>query len=220
MSRPQRLLVKSPAVWRIIIAPARIELVEAMRGCAPCSVAELAELLDRPADGLYQHVDRLREVGVIVDAGYRKVGNHLEQVIDLAADDFRIDFDDLSGDEEQAALVDTLSTFARAATRYAKKAAEAGELEPRMERRNLAINYELTWLDDEGVQRLRGLIDEIRQLCDDGRKNRKGRQFVTFNTFVPVVRKRRAKRRRRKPGPLMTTTTADGQPPTQASSTD
>ena len=55
-TRPKVQLITSPAVWRTMIAPARIEIIEAMRCAAPCAIAEIAELLGRPADGLYRHI--------------------------------------------------------------------------------------------------------------------------------------------------------------------
>jgi len=61
--------IAEPAAIRAIASPVRQELVdtlEALGGVA--TVAELAEQLGRPADGLYYHVEILRRAGLFVAA--------------------------------------------------------------------------------------------------------------------------------------------------------
>ncbi|MFM8697874.1 MAG: winged helix-turn-helix domain-containing protein, partial [Phycisphaerales bacterium] len=53
------------------MAPVRFELVEVMRDIAPCSVGELADAVDRPADSIYPHLRQLVRIGVVVEAGSR-----------------------------------------------------------------------------------------------------------------------------------------------------
>jgi hypothetical protein len=72
VTRPAKFasgLIADPAAITVLASPVRQELVdtvEALGGAA--SVAELAEQLGRPADGLYYHVDILRRAGLLVDA--------------------------------------------------------------------------------------------------------------------------------------------------------
>ena len=63
MPRPAIHLITTPKAWAVYIAPARLELVETMRLIAPCSIAELAASIDRPADTLYRHIEKLRKIG-------------------------------------------------------------------------------------------------------------------------------------------------------------
>jgi len=66
-------LIADPAAITVLASPVRQELVdtvEALGGAA--SIAELAEQLGRPADGLYYHVEILRRAGLLVAAAGRR----------------------------------------------------------------------------------------------------------------------------------------------------
>jgi hypothetical protein len=66
-------LVADPAAITVLASPVRQELVdtvEALGGVA--TIAELAEQLGRPADGLYYHVEILRRAGLLVTATDRR----------------------------------------------------------------------------------------------------------------------------------------------------
>ncbi len=201
MARPAQHLVTSPDIWRLMLAPARMEIIEAMRCIAPCSIAELAEMLDRPADGLYQHIRALQGAGIIVSAGYLKRGKHVEAVLDLSADDYRIAFADATGDAERAAIVETAGTFCRALTRCTMKAADAKAIKLAAGERNLMIEYDLTWLDDGEFAELRRLVTAVHRLCEKGRQKRGSGEgaaalaslYSVLCMAMPVVRTRHAK---------------------------
>ncbi len=192
-TRPKVQLITSPAVWRTMIAPARIEIIEAMRCAAPCAIAEIAELLGRPADGLYRHIRLLMQAGIVREVGFRKAGRRTEQVFDLTASDYRIAFADSTGAAERTAIAETVSVFARSVSRYAGKAAAARALVLEPGKRNLLIDYDLTWLEAEAVAQLRTLVGRIHALCERGRRRRKGELYVNLCTLMPVVRSRRGK---------------------------
>lgn len=199
MTRAKTLFVRSPQQWAVLSAPRRIEIVEALRCLAPCSLADVAVLLDRPADTLYRHVEQLTEAGVVQAVGYRKVGRHVEQIFDLVADDFQIDF--AQGEAERVAVAETVRRFAGSAAKVAAAAASSGQmvLGPK---RNLVIDYELTWLTPEGFAQARRLIDQWKALLSEGRKARQGQLYLTLALALPVTRRRRARPRRSKPGPI------------------
>lgn len=91
------LLISTPAQWKAISSPARFEMIEFMRAVAPCSLAELGERMDRPADSLYHHIRRLQKAGIVELIEKRKVGRRVESVYDLVANDLKFDFDLTSG---------------------------------------------------------------------------------------------------------------------------
>ena len=192
-TRPKVQLITSPAVWRTMIAPARVEIIEAMRCAAPCGIAEIGELLGRPADGLYRHIRLLMQAGIVREVGFRKVGRRTEQVFDLTASDYRIAFADSTGAAERTAIAETVSVFARSVSRYAGKAAAARALVLEPEKQNLLIDYDLTWLEPDAVKQLRTLVGRIHELCERGRRRRKGELYVNLCTLMPVVRSRRGK---------------------------
>lgn len=93
-TRPAVAFVTDPQQWSVLNSPIRLEIAEMLRCIAPCSVAELAEALHRPADTLYRQLEQLEQSGFVRRVGYRKVGRHAEQLVDLTASDFIIDFDE------------------------------------------------------------------------------------------------------------------------------
>lgn len=197
MKRPPLRLVSSPSAWRVLMSPVRHEIVEAVRLLGPCSIADVAELIDRPADSLYKHVQQLQDGGFIAEAGFRKGDRNVEQLIDVVADDFAIDFQDNTGDAENDAVVATANSFLKAAARAVRDSAEARQLQFQSQERNISINYELSWLTPEAFQEVRELIRRLKQLMDDGKKRREGRLYLTLAIAAPVTRRRRASHRTR-----------------------
>jgi hypothetical protein len=200
MSRPQAHVVVSPQAWRVLMSPVRTEIAEALRCGGAMSMAELASATGRPADSLYRHVELLREAGFVVPAGFRKNGRHIEQLVDVAADDFLLELNDAQGEQENLAVVDTVRSFGRAAERAVRDASRARELRFDPANRNISINYELGWLTPEAYQEVRALVRRLKSIMDEGKRKREGRMYMTFVVATPVVRKSRRRSGPRKPG--------------------
>ena len=192
MKRKPLHLVSSPDIWNLLMSPVRFEVLEALRMLGPCTIAEVATTLDRPADALYRHVEILQQAGAVVEAGFRKGNRNVEQLFDTVADDFQIDFQDSTGKEENRAVVATVTSFAKAMTRTVRDSAAARQLELRPEQRNLSISYELSWLDREAFQKVRELVRQLKKIMDDGKRQRQGRLYMSLVIAAPVTRKRGA----------------------------
>lgn len=65
-------LIADPAAITVLASPVRQELVDTVEALGAASIAELAEQLGRPADGLYYHVEILRRAGLLVAAAGRR----------------------------------------------------------------------------------------------------------------------------------------------------
>lgn len=189
MGRPSQLIITSPQAWRVLLSPIRTEIVEALRCGGAMSMAELSTATGRANDSLYRHVELLRGAGFIVQAGFRKRGRHIEQLIDAAADDFRLELGNDRGDEENLVVIDTVRTFAKAAERTVRDAARAREFRFEQSARNLSINYELGWLTPAAFEEVRSLIRRLKAVMDEGRRKREGRLYMSFVVATPVVRK-------------------------------
>ena len=193
MPRPPVIHVTDPKQWRVLLAPVRFELVEAMRSVAPCGVAELAAELGRPADALYRHVRALERAGYVTAAGFRKVGRHVEQVFDLTADDFRL--------AAPGSIVPTLRAVARSMDKVVRDADGAGAVEPSAAVRQFAMFYELAWLTPDQVRRMFAYVMKVKAVTDDRRHRRRpdARLFAVQVVVAPVVTaKGRTSRRNRK----------------------
>lgn len=186
-------LISSPKTWSRLIAPARAEILEALRLLGPCSVAEIATALDRPADSLYRHIDLLESVGVVVETGFRKSGRNAERIIDVTAHDFGIDFRDRAGAAENKAIVDTVTSFSKAITRAVRDSAAARQLDFSADSRNISVNYELGWLTPERFAEVRALIRRLKEIMDEGKRSRSGKLYMTLAVATPVTRRRHAR---------------------------
>ena len=69
MRRKAVHVITDPAVWTILIAPVRAEIIETLRMLGPCAIADVASQLDRPADSLYKHFEKIVATGVVVEIG-------------------------------------------------------------------------------------------------------------------------------------------------------
>jgi hypothetical protein len=193
------MMVRSPEAWSVLVSPVRAEIAEAIRLLGPCSIAEIASTIDRPAESLYQHLELLQQAGFVTQAGFRKGSRNVEQLFDAVADDFMIDFHDGTGAAENKAVVTTANSFLKAMARALRDSAAARQLEFHPDRRNISINYELSWLTEAAFQEMRGLVRRIKQLMDEGKKSREGRLYMTLFIATPVTRKRGARRKQEAP---------------------
>lgn len=196
MPRPPIHHLANPKAWSVIVAPVRLEIVEAMRMVAPCSIAELAESLDRPADTLYRHIEKLKRVGVVVEAGTRRAGRRVEQVYDLVADDFRIGFKDITERAANKAYNETMQSIFKIASRTTRDSASACQLVGMGEERNVVGKIEHAWLTHAEFVALRDILARAKQFMDDRKGRREGRLYLAAFVAVPVTRKRGAKRKR------------------------
>jgi hypothetical protein len=192
MKRKSVHQVQSPAAWGVLISPVRAEMAEALRLLGPCSLAEIGAAINRPADALYKHLELLQQAGFVVEAGFRKGARNVEQLFDVVADDFMIDFKDGTGAAENKAVVTTANSFLKALGRAVRDSAAARQLEFHPARRNIAISYELSWLTPEDFQEVRSLIARIKQLMDAGKQKREGRLYMSLFVATPVTRRRGA----------------------------
>lgn len=101
-----------------------------------------------------------------------------------------IDFKDRTGAAENKAIVATASFFLKAMARAVRDSAAARQIEFQPETRNISINYGLSWLTPESFQELRGLVQRIKHLMDDGKKRREGRLYKSLVVATPVTRRR------------------------------
>lgn len=194
-TRQASLAITDVRRWRTLTSPIRIEIAEMLRALGPCSVADLAQYLSRPADTLYRQLARLETAGFVVRAGFRKSGRHAEQLFDVAATDFEPRFGDGSGKKENDAIVATARTFARGAIAALTDSAAARRLRFADGKRNVALNYQISWLTPSAYQEVRGLLRRLRKIMDAGKPRHEGELYLSFVLTTPVTRKHRPRRR-------------------------
>lgn len=191
MKRAKVLWVRDPVQWRVVLSPVRSEILQALRCLGPSSVGELGEMVDRPADTLYRHLEILERAGFVRSCGLRVRGRHRERLYDNVAEDFALDLESLRDAAARRTLSDTAKVFSATAARAISDAAAAGELIAPTEHRNFVVNYELTRLTPKDFKRARELSFQLKQLLDRARAKRAGRLYAAVVILSPVVRKQR-----------------------------
>lgn len=179
-----------------MVAPVRLEMIEAMRMIAPCSIAEIAVALDRSADTLYRHMEKLQAAQVVVVAGSRKSGRRNEQVYDLVADDFRVGFKDTTPRAANKAYNETVQSILKIASRTARDSAAACQLIGIGDERNIVGKIEHAWLSHADFLALRDILMRAKQFMDRRKGARDGRLYLAAFLAMPVTRKRGARVRR------------------------
>jgi predicted transcriptional regulator len=176
----------------VLLAPARLEIVQALRCIGPCAVAELAAMVDRPADLLYRQLVLLEKAEFVTQAGTRKRGRHSERLYDVTADDFALGFRDLTDETSSRTLTQTVRTFCHAGAKEVEASIKAGAIKLG-DGQNMVVNYELSWLTPEQFQDARALLYQVKQLLDAARPKRQGRPFVFVSVATPLTRRTKRK---------------------------
>ena len=195
MPRPAVLSLSSPRAWSLILAPVRFEMIEAMRMCAPCAIAQVAEILDRPADSLYRHMDKLVAAGVVKRVGVRRTGRRTEQVYDLVADDISPSFAGMTERQAGKVYAGVMATIAKIIARTARDAALHGGLTGAQPKRHSAAFLEHAWLAPEDVPAFREQMKAFQAFLSGKRTPGRGALYVVTAMAMPVVRKRGARQR-------------------------
>jgi DNA-binding transcriptional ArsR family regulator len=193
MARPRLHRVSRPADWNLMMAPARFELLEAMRSLAPCSVRELALALDRPADSIYPHLRPLVRIGIVLDRGERPGRTRPERVYDLAADDFRPDFKGTPAKVTGAVVDRSMKTMAGIVARTSRRAAAAGRLEFGPGVQNVVGKVEHAWLTPAEFAAVRERLVSLKRYLDARKTRRPGELYMVAFFAMPVVRSRGAR---------------------------
>ena len=180
-------------------SPVRLEMIELMRVAGPCSIRDLADEMDRPADSLYHHLRLLLKAGLFSEVGSRKSGRRNEAVYDLTAEVIQPDYDPATG-RNAPRMARVVGSVARASQRNLVSALKKGEMSIEGGKRDLWMNFEAAWLDEKRLAQLNKHIAAISELFSaaraSGLSRAKGAKLRSITLFsCPVVRSgRRAER--------------------------
>jgi len=93
MPAPRRYVITRHDQLAAIVSPLRQEILDVMARLGVASLAEVAAILGRSADGLYYHVRALLRVGLLRPAGSRRTGGpggRSEALVRAAASEFAL----------------------------------------------------------------------------------------------------------------------------------
>lgn len=178
--RDQVFHIETEEHFDAIGSAVRLGVLEYFRSRGPMAVVELAELMNRPADGLYHHLKKLEAAGLLRAVATRQRGRQIERIYDATADEYRVA-------EDSGHLVRIWRLISSHAERTMADALDAGAIHFRGEERNSAMRVETAQLDDEARSRVFQHIQAIRDIFTEARQKPRGEQHSFTFVLQPVV---------------------------------
>ncbi len=186
---PRRKTLRLEDAGRLagVLSPARIEIVEALQIHGKVTVTELARLLDRPADGLYHHLRRLQEAGIVRDAGARESGGRRAAVLELCADEIRADLGPASPPAFRRAWADAAGAVLRSAEREVRRGARGPRARSAGPRATLHVERTKAWLAPGELEHVNRTLADLRAYLRRRGARRAGAELYTWTSaFAPL----------------------------------
>lgn len=137
-----------------------------LESAGPCSVAELARLLGRPADALYHHLRRLVRGGLVLEVERRQLGRHAYAVYDLALRPPRLSY---APPVRTADVARVVAAAQRLTWREFRGALAAGTGVTQGPRRTLRGGRAKGWVTPRTLARVNRLLEELMSTVGSGR---------------------------------------------------
>lgn len=183
------LFVHTDEQWEALASEPRHEIMQFLGALGPSSIAQLAHAMNAAPDGLYHHVRRLLNAGLIRSLGERHTGRRREAVYDLAAHRLRFDVDVPSGRNADRLRAILRARLARASSNF-DRALAARELRLEEPLADSLIEGTSAWLDDETFQKVLRHLQSAAQIMAAGKRSRRGRLYSLAIVLNPLVRQR------------------------------
>src|SRR5438309_1941063 len=183
MKRQPNVMISRPEQLRALISPVRQELVDVLSRMGTASLAEIATVLGRPADGLYYHVRLLVRVGLVFPAGSRTNGGRPEALYKSIAPQLALPYK-TSPKGHARAVTAIVSSMLRLGIRDFRRASTRPGYRLRSPRRELWALRTTGWLAPTGIKdvnrRILGLSRAVSQ------PKAKGRLFAVTILLTPL----------------------------------
>jgi hypothetical protein len=199
MSKPpcRNQQVLSAAQLRVLASPVRIEIVGAFQAHGPMAIRELAEKLARPADGLYHHVRRLQKASILQVAQMVRVGKRDEAIFALTAERFCNAAPPQTKATKEAAIKAADAALRLTAREFRgavlMQASGKNQVAPAERARpaTTKLSRQRSWLTDDDLHTLHGLLDKIEAFLQERMRHKQGRPFAITTAIVPLLKRKR-----------------------------
>jgi DNA-binding transcriptional ArsR family regulator len=183
MSRPKPFLIRSRTQLEALSSSLRQELSDVLAETGAATVAELAAILGRAADGLYYHLRILEKAGLVTSTRRRLSGRKTEVVYRSIARGVAIDIEAIRRDANKT-LCAVVGSMLRLGARDYRRALGREETMLAGPRRELMVRRKTAWLKPAQV---RAMISSIDQLDHDMSGSPKvGRLYAITILFTPL----------------------------------
>ncbi len=198
MPESRRTLIARLDQMTAIASPVRQELLDALARMGTASLAELAQAVGRPADGLYYHVRTLQRVGLVRAAGTRMRAGRREALVRATAPEYVLRY--ARATPAQARGVNGIvAGMMRLGVRDFRRALGDGANRVEGPARDLWALRTSGWLTPKDVAEVNRRMRELSRAVS--RPGPRGRQYAITILLTPVDRARPARPPRKKPRP-------------------
>jgi hypothetical protein len=170
----------------------RQEVIDVIQAAGPCSAAEVATLMGRPADALYYHIRKLQAVGLLVTVENRRANGRDQAVYDLVGHPLVLHFPAGRAADEHP-LHGVVRAMARTGERDVRSALGTREARQDSPTRNLWAGRRHAWLTPADLRRVNALIDELVATMTKARDPARG-ELCTLTLLLAPRRPRRGRR--------------------------
>lgn len=198
-------LIDRPDQLAALASPARQEVLDGVQAAGPCSIAQLAAHLGRPADSLYYHIRKLTDLGLLVEVGSRPAGPRPEAVYDVPGRPMRLRYRPADSANRRA-VAKIVAGAVRLGDRDFRAALSLPGLVTEGPGRNVWGGRFKGWLSPEDLQEVNRHLTALGQLLTDSEPREGAQLHSLMFVLAPVAPKpaRRtpaAKKAARKGGP-------------------
>jgi len=160
-------LIRTPRSMRALASPIRQEIVDALESAGPSTIAALAQVLEKKADGLYFHVRALERVGLVRRVGTEGRGRSAAAVFDVPGRPMRLDY---SGAPSSRAdrLAPALDCLLRLARRDARRALTNPDARAEGKVRDLWVARVRGRVSNDDLVRINELLGECAAILRKG----------------------------------------------------
>ena len=162
---------------RALASPIRQDILDAVTAIGPCSVAELAAALGRPADGLYYHIKRLLDVRLLIakdDAGGLR--------LDSARKGLYLEYRPADR-ANRAGVLRVIGAMVRSAERTFRRGFVPGVAVVKGPRRNLWAGHSRGALSPAELAEVNRLLDRLNAVMRSGRRDRNRRRTANRSLY-------------------------------------
>lgn len=187
LAKPKRIVADRPQQLAALTSPARLELLELFGLRGPCAVADVAAHMGRAPDGLYYHVRKLVEVGLVEEVARRRTSHRFERLYRLAADEIYLPRKSKTKSARQTMLKATNAVL-RLAGRELGAALDADNAPEQGPQRTVYARRSKAPLTKEALRDLNRHVNAIERIFADAamRKPRTRRTVAVTIVMSPV----------------------------------
>ena len=170
-------------------SPVRQEILDAIHALGACTVAEIAELLNRAPDSLYYHLKILLNVELVRETGVRQSGLRPETLFDIPGRPMRIKY---SADPDvREAIGRIVSGLLRLTDRDFRAVVRQRETLRGDGATVLTGGRTKAWLAPEQISSINNLLQEIETIMASGRKAPDTHLMAFARVLIPLAESRR-----------------------------